>query len=273
MTAERTETPGDRGTLPVLAHMVAGDGPPVLLLNGGLMSMSAWEPVAARLQPDFRVVRCDLRGQLLSPGPGPVSLREQADEVVRLLDCLEIPQAHVVGTSFGAIVGLVFAAAYAARVRSIVTITATDRFTPEMTATTHVVREACRAALRSGDGAAVFDLFAATTFSPEYREHHAAELALRRQLIGALPRTWFAGLDGLLGSLVDLDLRPLLPSVTARTLVLAGGRDETFPLEHSQALAAALPNATLRIVPHGAHALVLEHVDTVVDAIAGFIRS
>ena len=42
---------------PVLAHRLTGSesGPPVLLLNGGMMSIAAWEPVASRLEPDYRV--------------------------------------------------------------------------------------------------------------------------------------------------------------------------------------------------------------------------
>ena len=32
-----------------LTHRIDGQGVPVLLLNGGLMSIAAWEPIAAKL--------------------------------------------------------------------------------------------------------------------------------------------------------------------------------------------------------------------------------
>ena len=33
-----------------LAHSIAGEGPPVVLLNGGMMTFPSWEPVASRLR-------------------------------------------------------------------------------------------------------------------------------------------------------------------------------------------------------------------------------
>jgi len=52
----------------VLTHRIDGDGPPLLLLNGGLMSIGTWQPFADALSPRYRVTRCDFRGQLLTPG-------------------------------------------------------------------------------------------------------------------------------------------------------------------------------------------------------------
>jgi len=39
------------------------------LLNGGLMSIAVWQPFADALSSTRRVIRCDFRGQLLTPGP------------------------------------------------------------------------------------------------------------------------------------------------------------------------------------------------------------
>lgn len=255
----------------ILAHLVEGSGPPLLLLNGGLMSLHAWDPVARALTPRFRVVRCDLRGQLLSPGPPPPTLEGHAADLVALLDRLGVASAHVAGASFGALVGLTLAARHAGRVRSVAAITATDRMPPETHTATAMIRAACRAAAAGGDGGAVFDLLAPATFSPRYRRQHAGELAARRQVVASLPRAWFDGLDGLLQAIERLDLRPLLPAVQCPVLVLAAGEDLTFPLPHAQALAAALPDARLHVVPHAAHGLVVEEPDLVAGVVAAFV--
>ena len=73
---------------PILTHRVDGEGPPLVLLNGGMMSLSAWEPIARRLAERHRVIRCDFRGQLLSPGAARASMEEHADDVAALLDAL-----------------------------------------------------------------------------------------------------------------------------------------------------------------------------------------
>jgi pimeloyl-ACP methyl ester carboxylesterase len=255
----------------MLAHTVEGNGPPLLLLNGGLMSLHAWDPLAARLGSRVTVVRCDLRGQLLTPGTPPPTLEGHAQDVARLVDHLAVDAVHVVGTSFGALVGLTLAACCPDRVRSLVAITATDRVTGEMWLQAGALAEACSAAAAGGDGGAVFDLVVPGTFSPSYRHRFAEELAARRQVIASLPREWFAGLEGLLGSLRGLDLRPMLPKVTCPTLVLGAGRDQTFPLWHSQSLASGLPDAQLRIVPGAPHGLILEEPEVVAGSILEFL--
>lgn len=65
-------------SLVVLTHRVDGDGPPLVLLNGGIMSLAAWQPFIASLSSDYRVVRCDFRGQPLTPGLYSDSLNEHA---------------------------------------------------------------------------------------------------------------------------------------------------------------------------------------------------
>ncbi len=58
---------------PLLAHLVEGDGLPLVLLNGGMMTYASWEPIAAVLREQWQVLRCDFRGQLLSPSFGPTT--------------------------------------------------------------------------------------------------------------------------------------------------------------------------------------------------------
>jgi 3-oxoadipate enol-lactonase len=255
-----------------ITHVVAGGGPPLLLLNGGLMSLRAWDALAAPLETSFTVIRCDLRGQLLTPGPAPATLDGHADDVARLIAHLGFDSVHVAGTSFGALVGTTLAARHPALVRSLVAMNATARLTADMRAGALMVRNACQSAIEGGDGGAVFDLIVPATFSPEYRHAHASELAQRRALIAMLPRAWFEGVDALLASMEQLDLVPLLPEVRCPVLVLAGGRDETFPPASSQALAAELRHARISIVPGGSHGMVIEEPGTLAPVITAFVR-
>ncbi len=255
----------------ILAHTVTGDGPPLLLLNGGLMTYAAWEPYAAALAPAIRLVRCDLRGQLLSPGEPPLTLDGHVTDLLRLIDALGIESVHVAGASFGALVGIVLAATAGDRVRSLVAITATDRMTPHMDAGTGLVRQACREALEGGDRGKILDLINPATWSPSYLTAQATVLAARRQGVAMLPPPWFSGLDGLLASMLGLDLRPRLRLISCPTLVVGGERDVTFPVEHSRALAAGIPGARLVVVPGAPHGLVVEQAPLVIDLLRQFV--
>jgi 3-oxoadipate enol-lactonase len=255
-----------------LFHLVEGHGPPLLLLNGGLMSASAWEPIAAPLRQRWTVLRCDFRGQLRSPGEPPLDLAGHVAELVSLLDGLGIERVHVAGTSFGAFSGLVLAALHPRRVMSLSAITASDRLTGEVRQGLITVRRLCQEAVAGGDGGRVFDVVAPATFSTAWLQQNEAALAERRRQVAALPALWFAGLARLVAAVENLDLQPLLPRIACPVLVIGGSEDRTFPVEHSVALSAAIPGAALEVLAGGSHGLVLERaaeVAALVDAFLG----
>lgn len=255
-----------------LAYHIQGEGPPVLLLNGIMMSMAGWEPVARELAADHLVVRCDLRGQLLSPGVPPSDLSGQVEEVIRLLDALRLDAVHVAGTSFGALVGLTLAALHAERVSSLVAMTTTERAYAEMQPLFEALRTAAAAAAAGGDKGAVFDLIVPSTFSGEWQAAQAASLRERRDAVARLPDEWFASFAGLLESARAVDLRPLLGRIRCPTLVVGADGDRTFPLERSHALAAAIAGARLRVVAGGSHGLVVERPSEVAAIVHGWIE-
>jgi pimeloyl-ACP methyl ester carboxylesterase len=245
----------------VLAHRVDGAGEPLVLLNGGMMSMSSWDHLMPAFAARFRVVRCDFRGQLLSPGEPPADMAGHAEEVVRLLDHLAIDRAHLVGTSFGAEVGLALAALHAERAHSLVAATATDVVSGALRDGIARLQAACLDVLAGGDRGQVFDLSLPLFYSPPFLTAHRAELEARRDQVTRLPDEWFAAADRLLATLVTLDLRPLLPRIACPVLAVAAEKDEIMPLERMRALAAAIPGARLAVVPDSGHVLVVERAE------------
>ena len=240
-----------------LAHRIAGAGPPVVLLNGGMMTYASWEPVAASLGSRFTVLGCDFRGQLLSPGPAPADLAGHAADVAALLDHVGWGSAHVVATSFGAEVALELAATAPERVRSLIAITAMDRATPEFVRGTAEMRNALAAVLAGGERGRFYDVLVAGVYSPEYRRAEAAALAARRAQVDQLPLAWFAGVDALLAAIDGFDLGARLPGVQCPSLVVIAAADEVIAPERSHALAAALA-AEEATHPTAGHALVTE---------------
>lgn len=257
----------------VLAHRVAGEGPPLVLLNGGLMSIGSWDRIAAALEESFQVVRCDFRGQLLSPGEAEPRLEAHVEDVVRLLDFLGIERAHLVGASYGALTGTLLAALHPDRPLSLAAITTTDRVTPGMWEETAQMREITREAAEGGDGGRVLDFLLPRTYTAEYLEAQSTAFGFYRHWVAALPAVWFRGIAAILSSLEGLDLRPHLGAIRCPTLVLAAEGDRTFPPEHSRALATAIPGARLEIVPGGSHGLIVEQPERVLESLLPFLKS
>lgn len=245
----------------VLTHRVEGVGPPLLLLNGGMMSIGAWEPIARRFAARRRVIRCDFRGQLLSPGEPRASMEDHADDVAELLDALGETRVDVVAASFGAYVGLLLAARHPARVRSLVAATVTDVPAEEPGGPGTRLAEAVRSAARGGERGAVYDAIVDLAYTPEWQAAHAEEIAARRARVGLLPDAWFTGLEGLLAALVKVDLGPSLPRIACPVLVVAAGRDAAMPFERTEAVSIGIPRSTLVVVPGSGHALIVERED------------
>lgn len=256
----------------VLAHRVSGEGPPLLLLNGGLMSIGAWDRIATPLEESFQVVRCDFRGQLLSPGVPEPRLEAHVEDVVRLLDSLGIERAHLAGASYGALTGTLLAALHPERVLSLAAITTTDRITPAMWAETAQMREITREAAEGGDGGRVLDFLLPRTYTAEYLESQKEPMGFYRHWVAALPEVWFRGIAAILSSLEGLDLTPHLGSIRCPALVVAAEGDRTFPLEHARALAAGIPGARLEIVPGGSHGLIVEQPERVLELLLDFLK-
>jgi 3-oxoadipate enol-lactonase/4-carboxymuconolactone decarboxylase len=250
---------------------VDGEGDPLLLLNGGMMSFTSWDPYVPPLAKRYRVIRCDLRGMLRSPGERPEGFPGHAEDLLRLLDALDVPRCHVAGTSYGAFAGLHLAALAPARVGTLVAMTVADRVSPEMWAEAERMAVACREALAGGSREKVYDLVSAFAFSREWAEAHAGEIAARRASVSVLPDSWFAGLASLLSALEGLDLRPLLPKVACPVLVLLADGDRAMPRERGESLAAALPRGELAVVPGCGHGLVVEKPRETLDHVLAFL--
>lgn len=254
-----------------LTHLVQGSGEPVLLLNGGLMTFASWEPVAARLRGHYQVILCDLRGQLRSPGRSHAALQGHVEDLERLLDELEISKVHLLGTSFGAEVGLLMAATRPERVRSLIAATATDRATEAMRREAAELRRLVAEIHEGGDRGVLHDRLVEGVYSAAYVESHREDLAARRRQIARLPDIWFEGLEGILACTEALDLRSCLSAIRCPTLVVIAAGDRVMPAERSRAMAAAIAGA--RVVEHATsgHALVAEDPEWLAERCLEFL--
>jgi pimeloyl-ACP methyl ester carboxylesterase len=106
-----------------IRYVTAGKGEPVVLLHGWMSDSGMWGRLDTNpAAKEYQLIAVDLRGHGKSDKPheaekyGP----EMAEDVVRLLDHLKLPKAHLVGYSMGAIVAGKVAATHPDRVLSVV---------------------------------------------------------------------------------------------------------------------------------------------------------
>ena len=104
---------------------VGGQGPAVVMLHGFADTGDMWAPAAAVLVKHHTVVVPDLRGMGLSAHPDMgYTKKNQAVDIVGVMDALKIDQADLVTHDIGNMVGYALAAQYSARITKWVVIDA-----------------------------------------------------------------------------------------------------------------------------------------------------
>lgn len=248
-----------------LAYRLDGPAgaPPLLLLNSLGTDLRLWDAQIPRLAERLRVVRSDARGHGRSDAPsGPYTVERLAGDVVALLDRLGIERTHLCGLSLGGLVALRLAAGHPERV---------DRAVFANTAARIGTAEAWQAridAVRAGGMAAIREPVLARFLSSPFR-HRRPDIA--RWLGEMLEATPADGYTAACAALRDADLGPLVGTIRAPSLVIAGELDEATPPAQAEALQAAIPGSKLVLFAGTGHLSNLERPDAFGRTILAFL--
>lgn len=261
-----------------VAHVVRGEGPPLLLIAGTAFPGATWPPeVVEPLARRFTVVTFDHRGTgRTPPTPGSYSTRLFAADARALLRRLGLGPAHVLGHSMGGRVAQWLAFDAPEAVGSLVlAATGPGRFRDDQELVRGVPPRARRALAALGYEGYIRRHIEETFFTPDFAAAHPERVAW---LVAAF---WEhrPALHDYLKHVVARQRHQTaehLTRIAAPTLVLVGDRDThvggTGPhLEQSRYLARHLPNAELRVVPDAAHGLFWEKPRETVDALVGWV--
>ncbi|MBI0534875.1 alpha/beta fold hydrolase [Roseomonas sp. KE2513] len=237
-----------------ISFMEGGEGPEAVLLMHGIGSNSTgWRFVLPALARRARVIAWNAPGYWLSAdfaAEAPAAT-DYARAAVALLDALGIGRAHVVGSSFGSMVGAVMAAEHPARVGRLALLGASrgQRWKPEAERARML---AMRAESVAEGGMALARKRWSNLVAPGTPEVVAEWV---RQSLAA---THAKGLMRSARASDATDTTDFAPRIRAPTLVLVGSEDRVNPPEVSRVLAAAIPGAVLAVQPGIGHQAKLE---------------
>jgi class 3 adenylate cyclase/pimeloyl-ACP methyl ester carboxylesterase len=257
-----------------IAYQVTGDGPLDVVMVPGFVSHVelAWEmPTAStlrRVESFARVVRFDKRGTGLSDrGAGIPTLEQRMDDVRAVMDAAAIDRAALWGISEGGPMCILFAATYPDRTSALVLQGSFARITQAPDQPFGYPPEAVgpiSAAFEEqwGTGAVLANFFPSTADDPAMREQYA-----RYERNGASPSAMVAIVE----MVADIDVRPILPTVTVPTLVVHSVGDSMISVEHGRYLAAHLPDARYIELPGEDHLTIVEDEPGPLDGIQEFL--
>jgi len=97
-----------------------GDGPPLLMIAGGIGSADSFKALAKRLGESYTVLTYDRRGHFRSTGGGALTVERHADDARAVIEHFGYGKALVFGSSAGAQIGLALASRHPAVVEGLV---------------------------------------------------------------------------------------------------------------------------------------------------------
>ncbi|SDM59950.1 alpha/beta fold hydrolase [Allokutzneria albata] len=231
--------------------------PAVLLIAGAACSMDWWADGFCRRLADAGrfVIRYDHRdtGRSTTDEPGHPSYTEEAltNDPLGLLDALRVRRAHVVGLSSGGGIAQELAVRCPERIASL-TVMSTTFYAPggpelpPMVPGLRAVFDAPPAPPDWSDRSAVIDYLVAD-WLPYSGPAGATEAELRELAGRVVDRSVTVASSGNHWLLTGGSTPPehSLGTLTVPALVIHGTADPMFPFPHGEALAAAIPGATL----------------------------
>ena len=245
----------------------AGTGPALVLLHGFASDSRAWLPQLEQLSSEFSVIAWDAPGAGASPDPpGTFTFVDWADALAGLLDALAVPEAHVLGISWGGVLAQEFYQRHQGRTRSLVLADTYAGWTGSLGKDAAAHRLATMledAALAPADFVQRYlpGMFGRTpppgavaTLGRLLAEHHPVGFRL---MATALARA---------------DTRDLIRRIQVPTLLLWGDQDERSPIAVGRQLAAEVPGARLNLIDGAGHVSNLDRPIEFNAAVAEFLR-
>jgi pimeloyl-ACP methyl ester carboxylesterase len=208
-------------------YAVYGEGPPVLLIHGGLGHADIWGFQVPALAKDHKVIVADSRGHGRSTRTQqPFSYALMADDYLALLDFLKIDKVALVGWSDGGIIGLDIAIRHPERLTRLFAFAANT--TPE-------------GAKDVGDD---------PTFNAYFvraRENYAALSPTPDEydaFVKQISKMWV---------IEPRYSKKQLRAITVPTMIFDGDHDEAIKPEHTREIAESIPGARLVIMKDASH--------------------
>ena len=254
-----------------------GQGEPIIQIHGsgfGHFNFATATPILSRT---FRCVDFDMRGYGQSERPfQQYSMEVWADDVAGLMDHLGVRTAHIHGTSMGGMVAQQFAGKYPERTQRLVINCSAAKLDYAGVLT---FRGWIDIADRLGVGSRTLaELIAIQALSRRFLDTSEGRRAVDmiQEILQNSNRTDVFKLA--CQAMIDMDLRPMLPKITAPTLVIGGDEDIMTPWQQAESgagqeyLAQHIKGAKKHVIKGSGHSTLFDGTEENCRVVAAFLK-
>ena len=245
----------------------AGEGPAVVLVHGWALDLDMWRAQIDLLADRYRVIAFDRRG--FGRSSGVPSIAQDVNDIDRLLDCMDISHAAIVGMSQGARVALRWAMKHPQRASCLVLDGPPAEGWSQSIGAKEIPIDDYRHRIRR-EGV---DAFRRTWLQHPFMQLHTrlpCAHTLLREIVVQYPAK-----DLLMNEQPQLPLlseRDLL-SMNVPTLILSGEHDSLQRRSIAVRMVQSLPDARLKVLRDAGHLGALDDPNAYVQALHSLFSS
>jgi len=248
-----------------------GEGTPIVLLNGIMMSTLSWYQFIQPLSANNQLILVDFLDQGQSDKhPEPYNLDIQVAVVKGLLDHLGIEKAAIAGISYGGNVALKFALTHPSYVHRLLVFNAAAK-------TGEWLRELGQSwTMAASDPAQFYYTTIPIIYSQEFYNSRPDWVKVRRDFLTGQVFTNKDFMDSLVRltrSADDYDISGQLDKITAKTLLVASETDPITPPSQQYNLQGGIKDSELVLLPGAGHATMYERPALFISLILGFANA
>lgn len=251
-------------------YEVHGEGEPILILNGIMMSTRSWAEFIEPLSANNQLILMDFLDQGQSEKlEEPFSHDVQVEAVRGLLNHLGMERVNLYGVSYGGEVALQFALRYPEQIEKLIlfnTCAETSYWLEE-------VGNAWNAA--SGDGEAYYLTTIPFIYSPKFFVERKDWMEGRKEKLVPVfsDPTFIESMIRLTNSSVGYSVKNRLGEITAPTLIVGCQYDFVTPFYQQEELHRGIPESEIVFVPDSGHALMYEKPQLFTSLLLGFVNN
>ena len=260
-----------------LWYEIRGAGDYLLQIGGAGFAHENFGMVTEAFTRQFTIIDFDLRGYGLSERPlQAYSMDVWADDVAALLDAIGVQKAHVHGSSMGGMVAIKLAAKYPEKVDGLVIGCAAAK-SDTMSRDRWEIWKALARAYGMGGKPLALEI-AGQALTRSFLDSDQGPVVVEN-IQGVLERNCSVEVFcGACDAMLEMDLTPDLPRITAPTLVMCGDQDILTPLAQgpqgagSDVIARLIPTAELCLLEGVGHTNLMEVPELSVEIVTAFLR-
>ena len=251
-----------------------GEGFPLVFIHGWSMSARVWRYQAEAFASSYRVITLDLRGHGESSRTATsFDFEDFAEDIAELFTRLDLRNASIIGWSMGVQVAIQAFPRLKDRIRSLVLVGGTPKFTASEDFPSGLPRSETRSmAIRLKKnyvktmGEFFNGMFAEGELSSAGYRLIAQDIVMGGKL--PEPETALKTLD----TLVSSDLRHVLSGIDVPVLLVHGSEDVIALPDASRYMERQIPHAALKIVEGAGHAPFLSRSDDFDSLLSSFLE-